>query len=76
MGGNASLSAEQMKAMASDKNATAFCAVASGPWGKVTSVYVVVDNKDIADGGFSVDDQCKIVYTAVPVIKPSVVFRP
>lgn len=60
LGGNNSLSAEQMKAMASDKNANAFCGVATGPWGKVITTYVVVDKAVLSDGGFSVDDQCKV----------------
>lgn len=57
---NASLSAEQMKAMASDKNANAFCGVASGPWGKVITTYVVVDKSVLSDGGFAVDENCKV----------------
>ena len=61
-GSGTQLSAEQMKAMANDKNATAFCGIASGPWGKVITSYVVVDNKVIMDGGFSVDETCKVQF--------------
>ena len=57
---NAMLNVEQMKAMASDKNANAFCGIASGPWGKVITTYVVVDKSVLSDGGFSVDDSCKV----------------
>jgi hypothetical protein len=52
--------------MASDKNATAFCGVATGPWGKVTTTYVVVDQKVIASGGFAVDDACKVNFLTNP----------
>lgn len=63
MGGSATqLSADQMKAMANDKNATAFCGIASGPWGKVITTYAVVDNKVITEGGFAVDDTCKVQF--------------
>ena len=75
-GTNATLTEGQMKAMVSDKNATAFCGVATGPWGKISTVYVVVDNRVIADGGFAVDDACKVMFTNTPqprVVAPPVV---
>jgi hypothetical protein len=69
LGTGQNLSAEQMKAMQSDKNANAFCGVASGPWGKVITTYVVVDQKVIQEGGFSVDESCKVMFNnAAPAV--------
>lgn len=61
--GQTSMSAEQLKAAASDKNASAVCATGTGPWGKVNSVYVNVDRSSIVNGTVSVDAECKVSVT-------------
>lgn len=58
-----SLSAEQLKASAADKNASAVCATGTGPWGKVNTVYVNVDKSSISNGTVSVDSECKVSVT-------------
>lgn len=65
-----SLSAEQLKASAADKNASAVCATGTGPWGKVNTVYVNVDKASITNGTVTVDAECKVtVSTAQSVPK-------
>lgn len=54
------MSAEQLTAAAKDKNASAVCATGTGPWGKVTSVFVNVDKASINSGQITVDSECKI----------------
>jgi predicted lipoprotein len=60
--GCASMSPEQMAASVKDKNAVVACGNGSGPWGKVTTVYV--DTNKINDNNtVSVDSECKVTVT-------------
>jgi hypothetical protein len=57
MGG--AMSPEQMAQNSKDKNAVVACGSGSGPWGKVTTVYV--DTNKINDNNtVTVDGECKV----------------
>lgn len=62
LAGCSTMSPEQMAQNAKDKNAVVACGQGSGPWGKVTTVYV--DTNKIADNNtVSVEGECKITVT-------------
>jgi hypothetical protein len=66
-----SMSPEQMAQHAKDKNAVVACGNGTGPWGKVTTVYVDT-NKINDNNSVSVDSECKVSVTgtkAVPAPK-------
>ena len=67
--GTPNLSPEQLKAAASDKNASVVCAVGTGPWGKVVSTYVNVDKSAVANGTVTVDAECKTTITTADKVK-------
>lgn len=56
------MSPEQMAQNVKDKNAVAGCTTGTGPWGKVTAVYV--DTNKINDNqSVKVDAECKVEVT-------------
>lgn len=56
------MSPEQMAQNAKDKNAVVACGQGTGPWGKVTTVYV--DTNKINDNNtVTVDGECKVSVT-------------
>ena len=61
------MSAEQMRALASDKNATITCAMATSMLNKVVVVYVMLDKSAIIGGSVSVSgEDCTAKIVAVP----------
>ena len=63
------MSAEQMRALASDKNATITCAMATSLLNKVVVVYVMLDKSAIISGSISVsgeDCTAKIIASPKP----------
>jgi hypothetical protein len=68
---NPNLSADQLKAMASDKNATVLCSKVVGAFGTVKTVYVVLDQRVISDGTVTTDDECKVGITNLVPQKPA-----
>lgn len=62
LAGCSTMSPEQMAQNAKDKNAVVACGVGSGPWGKVTTVYIDT-NKINDNNAVSVDGECKVSVT-------------
>jgi hypothetical protein len=54
------LTADQLKAIASDKNFTAVCTNIVGPSGNGKFVYVNIDKSVVANGAITVDPNCVI----------------
>lgn len=60
------MSADQLKAVAADKNFSAVCATGTGVWGTVKTVYVNVDKSVVPNGGITVDSNtCSVTMTNV-----------
>lgn len=69
------MSPEQIAANAKDRNAVAACGTGSGPWGKVTTVYV--DMNKLGDNqAVSVDGECKVVATSNRAVAAPVPVKP
>lgn len=67
--GCASMSPEQMAQNVKDKNAVVGCANGTGPWGKVTTVYV--DTNKINDNNtVTVDAECHVTVTGTKNVVP------
>lgn len=62
----AKMSAEQLKAWASDKNASAACVSGKTAAGNVTTTYAVLDKGAVASGALTIDADCKVTITALP----------
>lgn len=54
------MSADQLKAIAADKNFSAVCSNLMGPYGTGKFVYVNVDRSVVANGTIAVDANCNI----------------
>lgn len=68
MAGPNSMSADQLKQIAADKNASAVCSQVSGMWGTGRVVSVNIDKGSIANGDVTVDDKCTVtIHNTVPV---------
>lgn len=64
------MSAEQLRAVAADKNFSAVCSNVTGVYGMAKTVYVNVDRTVVVNGGISVDpNTCAITMTNAPVPK-------
>ena len=63
------LSPEQLKALASDKNVSAVCAVLTTPWGPQRSALLSVDKSVLMAGAVAIDQDCKLQYIAQPPAK-------
>lgn len=73
--GGPNMSVDQLKAIASDKNASVVCSTIMGPWGTGKVVVVNMDQKVIDNGGVNVDANCLVGITnvkAAPAPKPVV----
>lgn len=69
------MSPEQMAQNVKDKNAVAGCTTGTGPWGKVTAVYV--DTNKINDNqSVSVDAECKVLVTGTKSPPAPIVVKP
>jgi hypothetical protein len=62
----ASMSADQIKALALDKNASVACTVINSPYGRGVATFVNLDRAVIAHGTVSVDAECKVTITNSP----------
>jgi len=60
------MSADQLKAAASDKNFSAVCSQASGLWGSAKVVYVNVDRSVVVNGTAMVGPDCIVTMTNEP----------
>ncbi len=72
--GGPNMSVDQLKAIASDKNASVVCSTIMGPWGTGKVVVVNMDQRVIDNGGVTVDANCLVGITnakAIPVPKPA-----
>src|SRR6266436_2538136 len=69
--GQSTMSADQLRALASDKNFSAVCSTIMGPWGTGKFVYVNVDKTVVVNGAISVDDKCLVTMTNEATVKPS-----
>ena len=54
------MTAEQLKALAADKNFSAVCSNVTGPWGMARFVYTNVDKGSVPNGAISVDANCVV----------------
>ena len=59
----AKMTPEQLRAVASDKNANVSCVVANSPYGRGVMTYAVLDKGIVVNGTVSVDNECKITVT-------------
>ena len=57
---NSQMSAEQLKAIAADKNFSAVCSNITGVWGTGKFVYANVDRTVVVNGTISVDANCLV----------------
>jgi ABC-type Fe3+-hydroxamate transport system substrate-binding protein len=57
---NSQMSADQLKAVAADKNFSAVCSNITGVWGTGKFVYVNVDRSVVANGTIAVDTNCLV----------------
>lgn len=58
--GSQQMSAEQLKAVAADKNFSAVCSTIIGPWGTGKFVFVNVDRTVVVNGTIAVDANCLV----------------
>lgn len=69
-GGPNSLTTDQLKALAADKNASAICSNVNGPWGSGRVVSVNVDKSSITNGTVSVNADCVVSISTSTPVKP------
>lgn len=60
----AKMTPEQLKAIASDRNVSASCTTAGGPWGSGRTVYVQFDKGATPGGTVAVTQDCQVSFTA------------
>ena len=65
----ASMTPEQLKEWAKDKNANIVCIIANTPYGKGSVLYLNLDKGIVMNGSVSIDDACKTVITNM--VKPT-----
>ena len=72
------LSAEQLKALASDRSAVASCATTMTPWGPIRTTLVQLDRATIPAGKVSVAADCTVTIEseAVPARAPRAASAP
>lgn len=54
----------QLKALGNDRNVSASCTTAGGPWGTGRTVYIQLDRSAINGGTVSVTQDCQVSVTA------------
>lgn len=64
--GGADMSAEQLKALSSDKNFTAVCSTITGLGGQGKFVYTNVDRTVVVNGAITVAPDCSITMSNAP----------
>jgi hypothetical protein len=57
---------EQLKALASDRSATASCSIVNSPWGRGTVTYVQLDRATVPAGEVSIGPDCVVTVRAEP----------
>lgn len=57
---------EQLREWAKDKNANVVCIVANTPYGKGSALYLNLDKGVVVNGTMTVDDACKTTITNTP----------
>ncbi len=67
--GNPSLSSDQLREMAKDKNFTAYCLNVAGVAGVGKTVYANVDRTVVVNGSITVSPDCTITLANEPVPK-------
>jgi len=60
----AKMTAEQIKALATDRSAAAACTTVAGPWGTGRTIFVQLDKGTIPAGAVTVSQDCQITITA------------
>jgi hypothetical protein len=60
------MSAEQLKALAADRSATASCSIVNSPWGRGTVTYVQLDRATVPAGEVSIGPDCTVTVRADP----------
>ena len=68
--GGPNMDVAQLKAIASDKSATAVCSTISGPWGTGKVVVVNLDQRVISDGTVVLTPDCQVTMTNAIHDKP------
>lgn len=66
------MSADQLKQIAADKNASAVCSQVSGVWGTGRVVSVNVDKGSVQNGVVTVDANCTVSISNAATVKPHV----
>jgi hypothetical protein len=60
------MSAEQLKALSSDRNAIASCSLIRGPWGSGVVTYIMLDKAAVIAGSITIGSDCVATITADP----------
>lgn len=76
MGGGPNMNVDQLRAIASDKNASVICSTILGPFGTGKVVVVNLDQRVIMDGSVATDENCKVTITNQIHDKPMVPATP
>lgn len=74
--GNQGLTADQLKAVAADKNFSAVCSTMVGPWGSGKVVYVNVDRTVVVNGQVTVSPDCVVTMSNEATVKAVVTPKP
>ena len=64
------MSADELKAVAADKNFSAVCSSVTGVWGTGKVVYVNVDKTVVPNGAVSVDANCLVTMSNTTPVRP------
>jgi ABC-type Fe3+-hydroxamate transport system substrate-binding protein len=64
--GGQDMSAEQLRAVAADKNFSAVCSTVTGLWGQGKFVFVNIDKSVVVNGAISVDANCLVTMSNGP----------
>ena len=56
------MSPEQLEAAGKAKDVSVVCAMGTGPWGKVQTIYLNIDRSVVKNGSVLVDDACKVTF--------------
>ena len=67
------MSAEQLKAIAADKNFSAVCSNVVGPWGNAKFVYANVDRSVVVNGTIAIDANCLVTMSNEATVKAVII---
>lgn len=71
--GSSQMTADQLKAIAADKNFSAACSNIVGPWGTGKFVFVNVDRSVVVNGTIAVDANCLVTMSNEATVKGAVI---